>query len=184
MQRLGLAFDDLAQSNPQLIYVSISGYGASGPDRHLPGHDFQYLARVGGIPAPPAEAAAQYVPTTVPAADMGASLYASLGVLVALLQRLQNPGSFAACHLDVAIADCALAMMEPRIAEAIAMPSAAKALARPGYGIYLTSDDRYVSIGALEDHFWERLVQCLGLEHLRSRDCATFEQRRCYVEVL
>ncbi|MFM7046518.1 MAG: CaiB/BaiF CoA transferase family protein [Actinomycetota bacterium] len=31
MQRLGLGYEDLARSNPRLIYASISGYGATGP---------------------------------------------------------------------------------------------------------------------------------------------------------
>ena len=41
MDRLGLGFDALLEANPQIIYLSISGYGATGPYRDLPGHDFQ-----------------------------------------------------------------------------------------------------------------------------------------------
>jgi CoA:oxalate CoA-transferase len=180
MNRLRLGFAELSATNPRLIYVSISGYGADGPYRDLPGHDFQYLSLVGGIPAPPPRFAAEYVPTTVPVADLGAAVWASLAVIVALLEKLRLGDAFAARRLDVAMTDCALAMMEPRIAEALTMPTTAAALARPGYGVYLTADGRYVTIGALEDHFWERLIDCLDVAELRGK-YPTFQERRDHI---
>jgi CoA:oxalate CoA-transferase len=80
------------------------------------------------------------------------------------------------------MADCTLAMMEPRIAEALTEPTSADALIRPGYGVYLTSDGRYVSIGALEDHFWERLVRALGLDELSGGEFAGYQQRRRHID--
>src|SRR6202030_4305220 len=62
MDRLGLGFDALLEVNPQIIYLSISGYGATGPYRDLPGHDFQYLSFAGAIPPPKSYFAADYVP--------------------------------------------------------------------------------------------------------------------------
>src|SRR6266851_5198868 len=94
MDRLGLGFDALLEVNPQIIYLSISGYGATGPYRDLPGHDFQYLSFAGAIPPPKSYFAADYVPTTLPVADMGASLYAVLAVVLALHEKLARPASF------------------------------------------------------------------------------------------
>src|SRR5258707_4514012 len=156
MDRLGLGFDALLDVNPEIIYLSISGYGASGPYRDLPGHDFQYLSFAGAIPPPKPYFAADYVPTTLPAADMGASLYYMLAVTLALHEKLARPASFAGRHLDIAISDCTLALMEPRLAEALSEQTSADALVRPGYGLYLTADERDVTIGAPEGHFWER----------------------------
>jgi CoA:oxalate CoA-transferase len=181
MDRLGLGFDVLLEVNPQIIYLSISGYGATGPYRHLPGHDFQYLSFAGAIPPPKSYFAADYVPTTLPAADMGASLYSVLAVVLALHEKLAWPAGFAGRHLDVAMSDCTLALMEPRIAEALSEQTSADALIRPGYGIYLTADERYVSIGALEDHFWERLVRALQLEELTGGQFASYQQRRQHI---
>jgi CoA:oxalate CoA-transferase len=181
MDRLGLGFETLLEVNPQIIYLSISGYGASGPYRDLPGHDFQYLSFAGAIPPPESYFAADYVPTTLPAADMGASLYSLLAVVLALYEKLASPASFAGRHLDVAMSDCTLAMMEPRIAEALSEQTSADALVRPGYGIYLTADERYVTIGALEDHFWERLVRALQLEELSGGQFARYQQRRRHI---
>ncbi|MFC9536743.1 CaiB/BaiF CoA transferase family protein [Streptomyces sp. NPDC056975] len=178
MERLGLGFETLTEINPQLIYVSISGYGATGPYRDLPGHDFQYLAYTGAIPAPQAYYAADYVPTTLPVADMGTSVYSVLAVVLALLEKQRDPDAFAACHLDIGMADCTLALMEPRIAEALSEPSTSAALVRPGYGVYLTADGHYVSIGALEDHFWQRLVRALGLDQFAGEEFAIYQDRR------
>jgi crotonobetainyl-CoA:carnitine CoA-transferase CaiB-like acyl-CoA transferase len=182
MDRLGLGFDDLTRINPRLIYASISGFGASGPYRNRPGHDFQYLSYVGAIPAPPSEAVAGYVPTTLPVADLGAALYAELAIVLALYERLLDPDGFRGRHLDVAMSDCALAMMEPRIAEALTVATTAEALRRPGYGVFETGDGRLVTIGALEDHFWTRLATALSLPELLDDRYATFADRREHVE--
>ena len=184
MDRLGLSFDAVLRVNPRIIYLSISGYGATGPYRDLPGHDFQYLSFAGAIPPPEPAFAAGYVPTTLPVADMGAALYSVLGVVLALHEKLARPSGFTGRHLDMAMADCTLAMMEPRIAEALTEPTSADALARPGYGVYLTADKRYVTIGALEDHFWERLVRALGLDELSGGEFATFKQRRRHIGLI
>jgi len=182
MDRLGLGFADLVQVNPRLIYASISGYGASGPYRDVPGHDFQYLSYVGAIPPPPKEAVADYVPTTLPVADLGAAVYATLAVVLALHERALDPDQFEPRHLDVAMTDCALAMMEPRIAEALSVSTTAEALRRPGYGVFATRDGRLVTIGALEDQFWHRLATALALPRLDAAEYATFPQRRQHVE--
>ena len=177
MDRLGLGFADVAAVSPRILYTSISGYGATGPYRDLPGHDFQYLSYAAAIPAPQEYFAADYVPTTVPVADMSAALYATMAILLGIMERRRDPDGFAARHLDVAMADCALAMMEPRLAEAATMDTGA-ALSRPGYGIYQTADGRWLTLGALEDHFWARLVDALDMVELDDPELATFTARR------
>src|ERR1700722_4346169 len=111
-------------------------------------------------------------------ADGGGAL---LPVLAAGHEKLACPARFAGRRLDVAMSDCTLAMMEPRIAEALSEPTSADALVRPGYGVYLTADERYVTIGALEDHFWERLVPALGPDELAGAEFPRYQQRRRHI---
>lgn len=40
--RIGIGYSRLASLNPGLVYASVSGYGASGPDAQRPGHDLNY----------------------------------------------------------------------------------------------------------------------------------------------
>jgi alpha-methylacyl-CoA racemase len=47
IERLGLAYDTLADANPRLVYASLSGYGPRGPYRDRAGHDLNYGGAVG-----------------------------------------------------------------------------------------------------------------------------------------
>lgn len=46
--RMKISYDDVGKINPKAVYVSISGYGSSGPLAHHPGYDFMAQA-VGGL---------------------------------------------------------------------------------------------------------------------------------------
>jgi CoA:oxalate CoA-transferase len=177
MSRLGLDYEALAAANPGLIYVSLSGYGAAGPYRDRPGHDLNYLALAGGLPAPPPGTAGGYRETPLPIADLSGGLFAVIGILTAVLARGQRAGG---AWLDLAIADCTLSLMQPRIAEAAFQQGDLTWHDRPGYGIFETADARFVALGAMEDHFWDRLVEALELPELRQPGYATYIQRRAH----
>src|SRR5260370_17425117 len=113
MDRLGFGCDALLGVKRQIIYLSISGYGATGPCRGRPGHDFQYLSFAGAIPPPKPYFAADYVPTTLPAADMGASLYSVLAVVLALHEKLARPADFTGHHLHVPLSASPLPLLDP-----------------------------------------------------------------------
>jgi crotonobetainyl-CoA:carnitine CoA-transferase CaiB-like acyl-CoA transferase len=86
MARLGLADDRLAELNPRLIRLSISGFGENGPDSDRVGYD-QILQAEGGVMSLTGTAASQAVKVGVPIADVSAALFGVIGVLGALLER-------------------------------------------------------------------------------------------------
>jgi crotonobetainyl-CoA:carnitine CoA-transferase CaiB-like acyl-CoA transferase len=86
MDRLGLADDRLAELNPRLIRLSISGFGERGPDRDRVGYD-QILQAEGGVMSLTGTAAGQPVKVGVPIADISAALFGVIGVLGALVER-------------------------------------------------------------------------------------------------
>jgi crotonobetainyl-CoA:carnitine CoA-transferase CaiB-like acyl-CoA transferase len=86
MDRLGLADDRLAELNPRLIRLGISGFGERGPDRDRVGYD-QILQAEGGVMSLTGTAASGPVKVGVPIADVSAGLFGVIGVLGALVER-------------------------------------------------------------------------------------------------
>lgn len=176
MKRLGVDYETLAKGNSGLIYASISGFGQDGPLRDVPGHDLNYNAVAGilalcGRPDGPPEHT-----VGVPIADLSASLYTVTSILAALMLR-QKTGT--GQYLDVSITDAVFTLVGPRLGSAQHDPAFSKKdiLWRAGYGVYETSDKRHIAVGAVEDHFWERLVKVLAIPSLADPRYARSAQR-------
>jgi crotonobetainyl-CoA:carnitine CoA-transferase CaiB-like acyl-CoA transferase len=177
-RRLGIDFDSLSALNPRLIYASVSGYGASGPQALRPGHDLNYLSAAGVVGLTQRGGAPTH-DVNVPVADIAGSMFAVVSILAALAQRERDGrGQF----LDVAIADAALHWTTPRLgswfaAKARGTAASAGLPRQPAYGVYPTADGRYLSIAAIEDPFFARLVAALGLTDLQGPALARHHDR-------
>lgn len=167
LQRLGLAPERLLALNPRLVVVSLTGYGQEGPMRDLPGHDINYAALAGLAAISGTRDDSPSYDSGLPIADMAASMFTVNAVLGALLDR-QRTGL--GCHLDVAITDCVLHWMTPRVGARQNVPHMDAVEfqrhlhARPGYGLFRAGCGRWLAIGALETSFWKRLVEALDLK--------------------
>ena len=84
--RLGLGYQELSGQNPRLIYASISGYGQTGPDAGLPGYDAVAQA-VSGMMSVTGEPGGEPVRSGTSLADVGAGMWALIGILAALHAR-------------------------------------------------------------------------------------------------
>jgi CoA:oxalate CoA-transferase len=112
MDRLGYGAERLAKTHPHLIYASISGFGHTGPFSDLPGYDMVVQA-MGGVmsltgwpDAPPARVGTSF-------GDLGAALFATVGILSALHGRARNAqGS----RVDIGMLDCQAALLETALA--------------------------------------------------------------------
>ncbi|GAA4988064.1 CaiB/BaiF CoA-transferase family protein [Yinghuangia aomiensis] len=81
--RLGLGYEQVAQTNPGVVYVSISGYGQTGPLATEPGYDAIAQA-VSGMMSITGEADGPPVRFGVAGADLAAGMWACIGLLAAL----------------------------------------------------------------------------------------------------
>jgi crotonobetainyl-CoA:carnitine CoA-transferase CaiB-like acyl-CoA transferase len=164
MERLDLDYYTLSRANPGLVYVSISGYGQSGPYGHRAGHDLNYLA-LGGFSALTGGAEGPPGLSAVPVADMVAGLWAVLGALSALWQRA---GAGRGQHVDVGMLDSVVSLLAMPLGEKLAgraVPAWGEfvlAGSRANYNVYETSDGRYMALGALELHFWQAFCLAVG----------------------
>ena len=89
LDRLGLGYEELRKDNPGLIWVSITGYGLSGPHKDLPGYDFVIQGR-GGLMSITGEPDGQPMSVGVPIVDITAAYNAVISVLAALRVRDQT----------------------------------------------------------------------------------------------
>lgn len=86
MPRLGLAYERLKEVNPRLVYASISGMGADGPDKDLGAFDLTIQA-IGGYMSITGERDGEPIKLGTSAFDMIAGMNCQTAVLAALLQR-------------------------------------------------------------------------------------------------
>ena len=167
-QRLGLGYDELRDRNPRLIYCSTSGYGQDGPMAGWAGHDINYLA-VGGFlhtsnrradGGPP-------LPGATVADSAAGGMHAALAILAALLRRQKTEVGE---YLDVSVTQGVLSLMALNIDQHLATG------ADPGpghdiltgryacYDTYAARDGKWLSVGAIEPHFYANLCRALGCE--------------------
>jgi len=165
-RRLGLDYETLSRIKPDVICVSLSGFGQEGPYSQVVAHDLNYQS-LSGIPhmtgdrdGPP------QIPGNAIADDAG-GISAALAIMMALFHK-ERTGE--GQYVDLAMVDTLLNMMllqlnetvetgrSPRRGETTLSGQSAY------YNIYECKDGRYVSVGAFEPWFWARLCTLLGLE--------------------
>ncbi len=88
-QRLGIDYETLKAINPRLVYASISGFGQTGPWSQRPGFDLIAQA-MGGVMSITGHPDGPPTKSGVPVSDIGAALFATYGILSALLGRAQT----------------------------------------------------------------------------------------------
>ena len=168
MERLGLGYEALKAINPKLIYVSITGYGQTGPYRDRAGHDINYLA-LAGLASYTGRADNGPLPLGMQVADVaGGSLHGVIGLLAAVIARQQTGQGQ---HLDVSMTDCAFSLNAMAGAGYLACgeePGREEQLLNGGsfYDYYRSRDGRWLSVGSLEPAFMKQLCTALGLEEL------------------
>jgi len=167
--RLGIDYDAVAAINPRAIYCSISGYGQDGPYRDKVGHDLNYLGYSGVLGVSGAAGGPpQVMPVQV--ADIGGgALMAVVGILAALAAREHTGrGQF----VDISMMDGSViwnAFHQLMFFVTGQEPARGRTQLtghNPCYAVYETKDGKYVTVGALEPHFWANLCNHLGVPEL------------------
>ncbi|WP_337058722.1 CaiB/BaiF CoA transferase family protein [Pseudomonas sp. USHLN015] len=171
MDKLGVGYEALKAINPRLIYVSITGYGQTGPYRDRAGHDINYLA-LAGVASYTGRQESGPLPLGVQLADIaGGSLHGVMGLLAAVIQR-QATGE--GQHVDVSMTDCAFSlhgMAGAGYLGAGVEPDMENQALNGGsfYDYYRTRDGRWFSVGSLEPQFMQQFCAAIGRPELAAR---------------
>jgi len=162
MARLGLDYETLRADQPRLIYASISGHGQTGPWAQKGGFDLiaQGLSGLMSVTGTPTSGP---VKVGVPITDLGAALFASVGILAALYHR---SASGVGQHIDTSLVDAGLAMSAWEVA---VLSTTGQVPAPLGTAHRLTAPyqafrcaDGHITIGAANDRNFTKLARVLG----------------------
>lgn len=167
LEKWGLGYDSLAQENPGLVMVRLSGYGQTGPYRDRPGFGaigeaMGGLRHVTGYPDRPP------VRVGISLGDAVASLYGVIGALMALKQR---EASGKGQVVDVALYEAVFSLMESMVPEFDYYDFVRERTGSSLPGIapsnsYLTKDGKYVVIGANGDSIFKRMMLAIDRKDL------------------
>lgn len=152
MARLGLDPRDLRQRFPRLVIASLSGWGQTGPYARLPGHDLGFMALSGMLGVEHPE-----VPRIQWADFAAGGLVTALRIAGALVTRqVTGEGDW----LDIAMLDGLVGLQQTQFAQlaAGAPPDTLLTGGAPQYGVYRCQDGGWVSVAALEPHFYAELA--------------------------
>jgi formyl-CoA transferase len=162
MDGLGLGYRALAETNPGIIYASISGYGQTGPRREKGGFDL-IAQGVAGIMSITGEPGGPPVKAGVPLTDLSAGLFALVGILGALEAR-HRPGR--GQHVDTSLVDAGVALSLWEATEyfsggGIPAPMGSAHRMNAPYQAVRCADG-YITIGAANERLFRRLSEVLG----------------------
>ena len=162
MARHGLDYDTLSKENPRLIYASVSGHGQTGPWATKGGFDLvaQGLSGLMSVTGHPGEAPAK---VGVPITDLGAGLFALVGILAALHYRSHSGRGQ---HIDTSLVEAGLALS---VWEATHYFTTGQVPGPIGSAHRLTAPyqafrcaDGYITIGGANDRNFTKIARVLG----------------------
>jgi len=168
MNKLGVGYEVLSKVNPKLVYVSISGFGQSGPWADRPGFDLMAQA-MSGVMSVTGHGDGRPVKAGVPVADIGCALFAVYGALSAYIGA-QKTGL--GQMVDASLFDSALAFSIWDTSEywGTGKPPAALGTANRMSAPYqaVQAQDGWFVMGATNNKLWQKLCTLIGREELLS----------------
>lgn len=163
MNAWGFGFEDLKKINPQIVYVSLTGYGQEGSFKNEAGHDFNYLAYSGIMSLMKDEGGKPIVPDTQ-LADIGGAYMAVMAMQAALLKKFRTgEGSF----VDVSLCDA----VSPFLSIPFSLKSGGMDYRKfnvingkttVNYAAYQCADEKWISVAAMEIKFWNNICEVVG----------------------
>jgi crotonobetainyl-CoA:carnitine CoA-transferase CaiB-like acyl-CoA transferase len=173
-ERMGLGARELTAANPRLIYCSLSGYGQDGPYRDVKAYDVLIQGESGmiattGYPDAPAKVG-------VSMTDLCSSMYAAVGILLALYQREKTGRGQV---IDISMFESAVSWLGYfphhywHRGEEPARLGMRHQYITP-YGPYLAGDGKYVGVACASQADWETFCRDV-VEHHELLDDARFK---------
>jgi CoA:oxalate CoA-transferase len=168
MERLGLSYASLRESNPRLIYCAISGFGQTGPDAFKPAYD-QIIQGLSGVMDVNGDERLHPLRCGFPVCDTVGGLNAAFAIAAALYHRERtDEGQF----IDVAMLDSIMPLMGWVAANLLIggkppVPMGNDNFTAAPSGTFATADG-YINIAANQQAQWEAVCDVVGLPELKT----------------
>lgn len=164
MKKFGVDYESARKINPRLIFVSISGFGQTGPDAEKPSYDILAQARGGVMSLTGIPGNDEPVLVGVSLSDILAGVFAGGAVSTALYQR-EKTGE--GQHIDVSMLDCQVAILESAMMRYQATrispkPVGCRHPTEAPFQSFHASDRPFVLAAIAGDTMFHRLCDCIG----------------------
>ncbi|MEK3724891.1 CaiB/BaiF CoA transferase family protein [Paenibacillus sp. FSL H8-0034] len=164
--KFGLDYKSLSQSNPKLVYCSISGYGQEGAYSQKGAFDVTIQA-ISGLMSVTGEEHGEPVKCGVPVADFAAGLYGAYSVVAAILQAERSgQGAYIDCSMLASVLGISALQTSEYYGNQVAPVRLGSAHPRNApYQGYQGSDKPFV-IAAGNDKLWREVCEATALSAL------------------
>lgn len=167
LAKVGLGYEELKAEFPGLIYVSVSGFGHSGPYSHIAGHDLSVTGVGAAIDFRRVEDGSAPVIPPLPISDTHGAMLAVMGTLMAIVAKGKTGQGQ---HVDIALIDAMVAVSGPLVWPSFltdkrdvsrdAIKTRSGVFAR--YNVYQARDGKWLTLGCLEPHLWAQFCKRAG----------------------
>ena len=168
-QRYGLRYEDVRDGNPRLVYVSLTGYGAEGPERDRLGFDYAAFWARSGIMASIGEQDTPPVQQRPGMGDHATSLAITSAIGMSLYERER---SGLGQKIECSLLHTAIWVLGMDVSAALDHGQPVRRHSRSGApnplsNYYRTADDRWVQLVMFDSQrFWPGFCRALGLDDL------------------
>lgn len=166
MERLGIGPEVFAESNPKLIYGRMTGWGQTGPLSQAAGHDINYIAITGALNAIGRHDSPPVPPLNLVGDYGGGTMFLIMGVLAALHEtKTSGKGQVVDAAITEGTANLMSMFYTMNNIGAWTTQRASNLLdsAAHFYDSYETSDAKFITLGAIEPHFYALMKDKMGL---------------------
>ena len=167
MEKLGLSYKDIQSIKSDIVYCSISGFGATGPYSKRSGFDLVAQGMSGHMSFT-GNPNSEPIKLSVPISDLNAGMFAAYGILSAYISRLKTGKGQ---YLDTSLLEAGIAYTMWESASlfyegVIPTPVGSRHRMAAPYQAYSTSNG-YINIGVANQGTWIRLCDAMGRAEMK-----------------
>ncbi len=172
-ERLGVGYEDVKAVNPRIVYLSVSGYGRSGPWSSFGAYD-QVVQALTGMMMVNGDEGGPPAKVGFPVVDIATGMLGALAVLAALHERAATG---VGRHVDTSLAQASLQLMRPMISRVLASGQDVPRLGNRGFSgspgaATFRCADGWLAVAANTQTQFSALCASLGVDPAETGDGA------------